>query len=213
MREIGTASVIRHGATRYTDIFPDLLPEGLPIVRETARHIARNFPRKPVFISSPANRAVGTLMHVMEAYGLEHDRNAVRIEKLLGPIDIFDHDPVKEHFRRLTGHVEDPLDVHRVFDRFYIGSDEYETGGFCEPRSSAKRRFAIFLEQLPLLVDTQRHIVAATHLELLGTTLLDWFGEDQETVLRPGEAAHFTFFENGSFDAEFRMRRKRIDRA
>lgn len=208
MRIIGTASVMRHGATFYKEIFPDLADEGLPKVKATAREIAHRFPKRLVLTSSPKPRALGTAMHVMEAYGLPWRKEDVRVEEILEPIDIFDYEMVSSLVREVVGRLKgNPLECHRVWDSFYMKSPAFENGIICESRTSAKGRCLEFLGRLSSLCGADRHVVAVTHIELVGTVVHDWFGVDGE-YFGPAEVVHLAFLDDGRLQAEFRGEEK-----
>lgn len=207
MTIIGTASVMRHGATLYTGNAPDLVPEGFPKILATAQEIAQRFPQRPVFLASPTNRAVSTALRVEEAYG---SRDPIRLEPLLAPIAIFDQRAMDACLKRAVGHLRNnPLEQHRVWDRFFMESPEFESEAFCETRSAAKARFMKFLAQLPTLVGVDRHIVATTHIEVVGTAVHEWFGTSGD-YFGVAEVAHLTFFDDGGVEAEFRGEKKII---
>ena len=209
MRVIGTASVFRHGATLYTDVFPDLAEEGLAIVGGSVQEVARRFPKEPRFVSSPAVRALGTTSRAMEAYGMAWREEDVRIEPALGPIHVADAAKAFARFDEVTHGLTNPLEVHRVWDRFYMEHPDYEAGVLCESRSSARQRFLGFLPGVPAMASPERHVVIVTHIETIGCAIHQWFGLDGD-YFGPGEAAHFEFLGGGGLRVEFRGRRKVI---
>lgn len=205
-RIIGTASVMRHGATGYTGIFPDLLEEGLPALKLAGKEIAERFPKKPRFVASPAKRAIASALHVMEAYGLARKTGAVQIEESLRPISIFDQRAIRMLVKGLGG--LETVASRRAWDRFYMESEEFDRGFLCESRSSAKARFVEFVfGRLPHLCDVQHHVIAVTHVELVGCVIQDWF-EVGEDYFRPAEVAHFSFFTGRQLQVEFRGQTK-----
>lgn len=212
MLQNGMVSVVRHGATRYTKKFPDLVAEGLPALKAAGKEIGQRFSKRPIFVASPADRAVATALHIMEECGFGRKKEDIKINELLRPILIFDHEAFDRKFFSahpggIDAHMNDPLKFHSIWDRFYMESDVFENGEFCEPRSSAKNRFIEFLKQLPILYGTELRVVAVTHLEVVGPLIHEWF-EANGNYFNTAEAVHFNFLKNGQLQAEFRGEKK-----
>jgi broad specificity phosphatase PhoE len=106
---------IRHGQTKYTNIFPDLTEEGMENIRKTAEQlkpIIQRFGRNIRILSSPAPRALGSASIVAQENGLEDI--AIEIDQELRPFDIknpgyFEYD--KKNSTNIYGEmwVHDPL--------------------------------------------------------------------------------------------------------
>lgn len=206
MRVIATASVLRHGLTGYTDVFPDLLPEGLGILRASTAEITARFSvKKPVFLSSPAVRALGTTSHAMDAYGIPWDETCVRIEQLLGPIRIMDQRRAFAAFDEVTQGYRSKREAIKAWDRYYMEHPEFEAGVTTEPRSSAKRRFLEVFHAIPTRFGSEQHVVLVTHIETVGSAVRGWFPPERVGgYFEAGEVLHVEFFENGSLRVEFR---------
>jgi broad specificity phosphatase PhoE len=207
MGVIGTATIMRHGPTRYTGIFPDLAEEGLAMIRTTAEEIATRFPKELIVIASPAQRAIATALQVMEICGLEPAPEVVRIESMLRPIKLHDLALATGYFTTVLDGLADVMERHRRWDEFYMTSHDYEVGVICESRSSAMERFDCFLTNLREICANDRHVIAVTHLEVVGTAVhrKEWFGcAGGECYFRPAEAVHIIFMEDRTIRVEFR---------
>jgi len=205
---LGTATMMRHGATEYSGVFPDLIDAGIPNIKASAADIRRRFPDTPLFVSSPADRAVATALHVRQAYGLGWDRDQVQTIGLLRPMTVIDPRPVIAHFETVTSNITDPHELHRVWDRFYMENEEFERGNFCETRSSSKQRFLQFIQEiLPGLCKGGRHVVGVSHCELIATAMYEWFGGE---CFRPAEVAHFELYSSSHFLVEFRGEKRTV---
>lgn len=187
---------MRHGVTHYTEVFPDLAEEGIPFLKSTARRIARDFPKNPVFISSPSPRTLATVLHVMEAYGLEPQLEAIHQEPLIGPIALHVPEAVlsflKQAIAPLGDMSNDPLRRHQILDHLYLENPFFENGIFCESRGESFERLRQFLPKLREHCRPDRHVVVTTHLDVMGGFIQEQFGES-DNPFPPGEVLHITF--------------------
>jgi broad specificity phosphatase PhoE len=209
----GTASIGRHGATRYTERFPDLAPEGLSRLREVgAQIVERSQGKTPVFVSSPAVRARGTVCEHMRAFGLEPDQTQIHQLNLLRTVDQYDQEAFMAHVRHVTGHLTDALEIHREWDAYYLVHSAFRNGLICESLECTKSRFIQFLRGplTRLCAHNQGwHIVVVTHIELLGAFLQDHF-DMKHQALEPAEVAHVTVMRGKRILIEFRGQNKLI---
>lgn len=200
---IGTATIMRHGPTKYTNRFPDLAEEALYLVHQRAREINARFPQTPIFISSPAHRARATALCVMEAYGLVPDDRFVSTHHLLRPIDIYNRPRISSFLETVTEGADSVLEAHRRLDSFFMREETFAQGELCETRLSAKNRLFEFLGSLPKACSPECHVVVVTHLELIGSAVRDWFDVGSEEFF-PAETLHLFFQKDRDCLAEFR---------
>ena len=209
----GTASVMRHGATRYTEIAPDLAPEGLSALRASCAEIVKQSQGKnPVFVSSQAVRAIGTTLENMKAFGLKPDMSAIQILHLIRTVDMYYKAAFIAHVKRVTRHLTDVHEIHKTWDEHHFTHGVFRDGVICETLDATKSRFIQFLHN-PLhglcARNQGKHIVVVTHIELLGAFLQDHF-DMQEGTLRPAEVAHFTYLRGINILVQFRGQKKLI---
>jgi broad specificity phosphatase PhoE len=91
--------IVRHGQTGYTNVFPDLTPEGIEQVKQTAfslKNHLQNFDQI-YSVSSPAVRALGTNHYLLESLGLNIQTRRLRS---LRPFDIKDFEGFMEFDRK-----------------------------------------------------------------------------------------------------------------
>lgn len=117
-----TASVLRHGPTHYTNVFPDLSEEHLSLLDATAWDIMQNFQGKtPTFISSPTPRTIASAIRIAQAYGMNLEPEDIPQDPLIGPLHRVEHaiDFLRDKIAHLEHNV-DPLVRHNILDSTYM---------------------------------------------------------------------------------------------
>lgn len=155
---------VRHAQTTYSNVFPDITPEGIEQLRRTAdglRPLIFDGPYTDLkVIASPAVRAQGSAGVLVE-----HLKYAGEIitEPLLSDMHVHDWPRAKELFNQCLlngGRVEDVYD----FD------DRFEDESIFEPRSAIRERFFRYMDQLHAGLAQSAEpqcILAVSHFEVL----------------------------------------------
>lgn len=206
-----TASVLRHGPTHYTNVFPDLSEEHLSLLDATAWDIMQNFQGKiPTFISSPTPRTIASAIRIAQAYGMNLEQEDIPQDPLIGPLHRVEHaiDFLREKIAHLEHNV-DPLVRHNILDYTYMEDPAFEDGILCESRSSAKARFFQFLSTIREIGSHDQHVIATTHLDVAGPAIQEWFDE-RGANFSPAEVVHFWFLENSHLKIRFRNKERVI---
>ena len=206
MEIIGTATVLRHGISRYTGIYPDLVMDYLHLINKTAEEIFPKYLGKRLRqVSSKASRAIATLNQIalMDQARSTTDLERIIVDERLSGIEIFDQLAVADLVRQKTGHLKDPLEVTAGWDAFFMRDPVFEAGIICESRTSAKNRMKEFLADLQQQAAPEIHFLICTHLETMGSLIQEWFGR-ADAYLNPAESTKLCFLENGKILVNFR---------
>ena len=189
-----------------------MVEEGARAVRNTAREISQRFPqsrKKIALVSSPAPRAMGTAFHVVKIWNPDHQwgEGSANVEPLLRPILIRNREAVNAHYREVVGERKNTIHAHRLWDSYFMRSPAYQEGKICEPLSSAYMRLIQFLGSLPDRYGMRYHVVAVTHLELVGMLVHEVFqlhNDPNDDHLRPSEVVHISLRDDETALIEFR---------
>lgn len=166
-----TIILIRHGASEYTDQFPDLTREGLdqiqrrasilgPLVKQYSQHMA---------FSSPAARARGTTQVLIEQLGMPSI--PVIIEPTLSPLIVHN---LPQYLAYLVKH-DTPTHGEN-----WLTNPEFEIGTLTEPRSSVEARAHMFLDSIIRLASMDKQCYfAVTHLEIMAPLMRAIYGTEQ----------------------------------
>ncbi len=155
---------VRHAQTTYSNVFPDITPEGVEQLQCTAKTLQSFIVKKPhadlTIITSPALRAQGSAGVLAEEL---HYKGNIRTEPLLRDMHVRDWPRAKELFQRCLmngGRVEDVYDV----------DDRFEDTNIFEPRSSIQKRFFHYMRQLHEKLSQfpePQCVLAVSHFEVL----------------------------------------------
>jgi broad specificity phosphatase PhoE len=184
--------VIRHGQTKYTEQFPDLTPEGIAQVQETALSLGDYVAQfKQIFsVSSPAQRALGTSYYFLETIGIDASTYPLKILKPFG-------------IKNFTQYLEfDKRNSTPIYGQMWLTHPDLEKeNDLIECRERVFRRSRIALERGIHYVamkarETQQDtlLVASTHFELAAVPFaalypeLNRFPIERELAPNNGEA-------------------------
>lgn len=174
---IGRITLLRHGQTQYTNVYPDLTEEGQETVRKSAEQIAKNLKEDEdvVLVASDKARAQGTAGIVKEV--LRHDKE---IRTIPGITSMAMRDP-----ERATEMINEFLAKGGVpaVDLAYTHDPRFDDAEIWEPRDEVQKRFLSNIEhairafkvvarheELPT-----PHLIAVTHFEVLSPFLKNVF--------------------------------------
>lgn len=184
---LGKISIMRHGATNYTNEFPDLTERGIEQVRERGRELKEKIkPEKEdiLYAASPAVRAQGTMSFILEE--LDEKEADVKVLDSTRPVKIRNFERAKE----MVGEVMQGTNDTSKFDKAYATDKIFEnTPDVWQPKSEVEERFYRGLEYLIRSLLKYRenpkegkipHLVAVSHFEFLNHFVMEVFGLDPE---------------------------------
>lgn len=182
---LGKISIMRHGATRYTNQFPDLTERGINQARERGRELKEKInPENEdvLYTTSPSVRAEGTMSFVLEELG-EEDAD-VRTLEAIRSVKIRDAEKAKVMIDEI---MEGTDDVSKM-DRAYANDEKFEnTHDIWEAKSEVEKRFYRGLEYVIRSfikyhngqeAEKTPHLVAVSHFEYLNHFAAEVFGLD-----------------------------------
>ncbi|MFA6354473.1 MAG: histidine phosphatase family protein [Candidatus Paceibacterota bacterium] len=188
---IGRITLLRHGQTEYTDIYPDVTEEGKETVRKSAEQIAANLKEdEEVFLmASDKVRAQGTAGIIKEV--LKTDKK-IRTVPGITSMAMRDKQKGNEMIQELIAEGGVP-----AVDYAYTHDPRFDDAKIWEPRDEIQKRFFSNLEyairafkvvakhkELP-----KPHFVGVTHFEVLNPFLDEIFDlkHPEEPTLKNAE--------------------------
>lgn len=189
---IGRITLLRHGQTDYTNVFPDLTQEGEETIRKTAEQIALNLQQdeEVTIMSSDKARAQGTAAIIKNV--LEHEREV----RIVPGITSMAHRHPERSIQMINEMLAEKGSVQAV-DYAYTHDPRFDDAELWEPRNEIQKRFFRNIEyairafkrvaeheDLP-----SPHLVAVTHFEVLSPFVGKIFNlkHPEEPTLKNGE--------------------------
>ena len=189
---------MRHGQTEYTDIYPDLTPEGIRTIKRAALIIQSivNEHHKLTIATSPMARAMGSTSIIAEA--LNCGKEKIRKEPDIS-----------------AAVVRDEKEARAILDEYMLkvgveglclayGADpRFEDGKAIEPRSAVRERFLKYFASLirQFLVNTGLLpcVIIISHYEFLYHFVESIFelNYKKDNPLGHGEVIEVSFFDIG----------------
>ena len=197
-------TLMRHEKTAYTGVYPDITNEGLKRGEETGRRIKEerlDDEDELYLLSSPSERAVGTLDIVTKSAGISAEKNTI---DQLRPTDVHNAEEAQKKFSSFGGVQEEIAKAHHTDDFFETRPD------VLEPHSQKKKRLYRALEYFIRYVEKREndpripHAIAVSHGEILNHLIDDVFGV--ETIGRYntpsyGEVVYIDAYTTGDRDS------------
>ncbi len=167
---IGRITLLRHGQTQYTEVYPDLTKEGQDTIQKSAEQIAANLKRdeEVVIVASDRARAQGTAGIIKKI--LKHN---TEIKSVTGITSAAQRDPAKAS-EMINEILAEGKGIEAV-DYAYIHDPRFDDEKIWEPKKEIQKRFFRNLEytirafklvakhkELP-----KPHLIAVTHFEIL----------------------------------------------
>lgn len=174
---IGRITLLRHGQTEYTNVYPDLTEEGQETVRKAAEQIAKNLSEdeKVFLMASDKARAQGTAGIIKEV--LEHDDE---IRTIPGITSMAMRNP-----ERAMEEINEFLSNGGVkaVDYAYTHDPRFDNAEVWEPRDEIQKRFLRNIEHSIRVFKRvakhdnlpRPHLIAVTHFEVLSPFLSQIF--------------------------------------
>ncbi len=202
---LGRITLLRHGQTEYTNIYPDLTKEGMETVRKSAEQIAANLKadEEVVLMASDKARAQGTAGIIKEV--LDHQKE-IRTVPGITSMAMRDQGKGMEMIHELLKEGGVP-----AVDYAYTHDPRFDDAEVWEPRDEIQKRFFSNLEyairafkvvakheDLP-----KPHLIAVTHFEVLSPFLQDVFDlkHPEDPTLKNAEAVEISV-QDPSVDGE-----------
>ncbi len=202
LRLLGKISIMRHGETRYTNVYPDITEIGQQQIAANAQKIkAGKTPEEQlILISSPSIRALGSAGVLKPELEVED----IHISKKIKSTTAKDWHKADAAFTELTGiKTEDDIDF-RNWDRFVAHHpalneriDLWEPRSRVEQRSLRGLKYVIeFFRRYKLAnPDKLPHLVGVSHIEFLNHFVEKIFRIPENNPLQFGEMVEMTILE------------------
>lgn len=184
---------LRHGKTNYTEVFPDLTPEGITHVRKVAKDMVTPWvqkhqinPETLKICTSSAARAYGTAGYIASMIGYEGNF-IPRCE--IGPMER--RDPIRAAL------VYEALRAGKQYVSYEREQAFQDPTIFETPREVRSRWYAFLAHYAKHALHTRpRHAILVSHYEVLSNLVLDLFGIEatQETELQHAEPIFLSVF-------------------
>ena len=162
-RFLGRVIFLRHGQSKYTDIYPDITEKGVETITKSANLIKLLLNNSSaVIITSPAARAQGSAAVIARIIKYQDKiRKEPAIEGAIFNNKILGQALFNEHVER--GGI-------RALDMAYGTDSRYENSEIVEPRSKVRKRFFEYLAKLTnalLKRQSPLDIICVSHYEIL----------------------------------------------
>lgn len=205
---IGRISVLRHGQTQYTDIYPDLTDLGKATIEKTAEQIAAGLSpeEQAVLLTSPTVRAQGTTGIIKEKIGHEGE---IKIQSSLSMNRIKDQAKAQlvwDELKLEGNKVEQESGAFHGIDYAYTHDPRFENAEIFEPRSQIEKRFFNNLEYAIRAFEVvakhpdipKPHLIAVSHFELLNHFVQKVFKlkHPQDPTVKNGELIEINLMES-----------------
>ncbi len=170
---IGRITLLRHGQTEYTDVYPDLTEEGQETVRRSAEQIAKNLREEEevLLMSSDKARAQGTAGIVKDVLGYKGN---IRTVKGITGLEMRNREKGMEIINEMLADGGVPS-----VDYAYTHDPRFDDAEIFEPRDEIQKRFMTNIEYAIRAFKTvakheelpKPHLIAVTHFEVLSPFL------------------------------------------
>lgn len=207
---IGKITVIRHGDTRYTGVYPDLTEVGIRQVSDQSESLASEIDlgkEEVILVSSPSPRTRGSMDLVKEKLGLADEKTNV-VHGIRG-IDVKDMSKAMEIINEVMADGFDITKIDHAYatdPRFEEMPEVWEAPSNVEKRALRSLEYAIrgLLKAREINEDKIPHIVATSHFEIVDLLLAKVFGREPGDF-PPGSRVDLVLFEGESDSKQIKM--------
>lgn len=208
---IGKITVIRHGDTQYTGVYPDLTEIGIEQVNDQSQSLASEIDsnkEEVILVSSPSPRTKGSMDLVKEKLGLAKQRTNI-VHGIRG-IDVKDMPKAMEIINEVMADGFDITKIDRAYatdSRFEEMSDVWEAPSNVEKRALRSLEYAIrgLLKAREINEDKLPHIVVTSHFEIVDLLLAKVFSRE------PGDFPPGSRVDLALFEGEANSKQVKID--
>jgi len=191
---LGQVGFLRHGESGYTNVYPDLTPEGIKTIKKSALLIPFfNGNRNIEIFSSPKTRAIGSVDIITKMLSI---KQRYQIAPALSAVEIKDEEKAKKLFAEVSQGGGSALSIA------YNTDPRFEDGIILESRSEVKKRFFSFFSDLTkwfaVNMSWPLSVIAVSHYEVLyhfveGAFKLDY---EKDAPLGYGEIIMINIYES-----------------
>ncbi len=208
---LGKVSVMRHGHTKYTNVYPDLTQQGLEEVSESAKKLKGlvNLEEDVVFLSSPAVRAQGTTDKIKQEIDPEAE---TRVMNSIRSVHVKDMRKAVEMLTELTEgtlHIPDIDRAYALTKGFADRPDVWQSAKEVEDRFFRNIEYSIrSFERRDANTEKLSHIVAVSHFEPLNHFITRVFNIDLEKgdLLTTAELINMSFYSTDTEEDKERIK-------
>ncbi len=210
-RLVGKITIVRHGDTRYTGVYPDLTDPGVEQITAQAEILSSELDldkEEVIFVSSPTPRTKGSMDIIKEKLGLiDKKTNVIRI---IRGIDVKDMPKALEIINEVMSGGFDLTKIDRAYateKRFEEMPDVWEAPSNVEKRSLRALEYAIrgLIKAKELTPNKEPHIIATSHFEIVDLLLAKVFGREPGDF-PPGSRVDLVLFEDEQDDKKINMK-------
>lgn len=200
-RLVGRITIVRHGDTRYTGVYPDLTDSGIEQITAQAEILSDELDldkEEVIFVSSPTPRTKGSMDIIKEKLGLANQET--NVIKAIRGIDVKDMPRALDIINEVMIDGFDLTKIDRAYateKRFEEMPDVWEAPSNVEKRSLRAIEYAIrgLTKAKELTPNREPHIIAASHFEIVDLLLAKVFGREPGDF-PPGSRVDLVFFED-----------------
>ncbi len=207
---VGKITVVRHGDTRYTGVYPDLTDVGVEQISDQSESLATDIDlnkEEVILVSSPSPRTKGSMDLIKEKLGLVEKKTNV-VNGIRG-IDVKDRSKAMEIIDEVMAGGFDITKIDHAYatdPRFEDMPDVWEAPSNVEKRALRSLEYAIrgLLKAREINEDKIPHIIATSHFEIVDLLLAKVFDREPGDF-PPGSRVDLVIFEDDSDSGKMRL--------